>query len=70
MPFDTVNIDFIMKLPLSHGFDLIMMVVDHNCTKAAVFIPCKEQMDALGTAELYAKHVFPHYGISKRIILD
>ena len=70
MPFDVINIDFIMKLPPSNGFDSIMTVVDHDCTKAAIFIPCKEQMDALGTAELYARNVFPHYGLPKRIISD
>ena len=70
MPFDVINIDFITKLPPSDGFDSIMTIVDHDCTKAAIFIPCKEQMDALGTAELYARHVFPHYGLPKRIISD
>ena len=62
-PFEVVNINFITKLPVSKGYDLIMTIVDHDCTKAAIFIPCKEQMDALGTAELYAKYVFPHYGL-------
>ena len=70
MPFDVINIDFITKLPPSDGFDSVMTIVDHDCTKAAIFIPCKEQMDALGTAELYAKHIFPHYGLPKWIISD
>ena len=39
-------------------------------TKAAIFILCKEQMYALETAELYARHVFPHYGIPRWIISD
>jgi hypothetical protein len=55
---------------MSKGFDSIMTIVDHDCTKAAIFIPCKEQMDVLGTAELYAKHIFPHYSLPQRIILD
>jgi hypothetical protein len=70
LPFDVINIDFITKLPTSNGFDSIMTIVDHDCTKATIFIPCKEQMDVLGTAELYAKHVFPHYGLPQRIISD
>ena len=70
IPFDVINIDFITKLPPSDGFDSIMTIVDHDCTKAAIFIPCKEQMDTLGTAGLYARHVFPHYGLLKRIISD
>ena len=70
MLFKTVNIDFITKLPSANGYDSIMTIVNHNCTKAAVFIPCREQMDALETAKLYATHVFPHYGLPKKIILD
>ena len=69
-PFEVVNINFIMKLPVSKGYDSIMTIVDHDCTKAAIFIPCKEQMDALGTVELYAKHVFPHYRLPWQIISD
>ena len=70
IPFEIVNINFITKLLISKGYDLIMTIVDHDCTKAAIFIPCKEQMDILGMAELYAKHVFPHYRLPRRIILD
>ena len=39
MPFETVAIDFITKLPLSQGYDSILTVTDHDCTKAAIFIP-------------------------------
>ena len=70
MPFETVNIDFITKLPPANGYDSIMTIVDHDCTKAAVFLPCREQMDALKTAKLYATHVFPHYELPKKIISD
>jgi len=69
-PFDVINIDFITKLPPLKGFDSIMTIVDHDCMKATIFIPCKEQMDILCTAKLYAKHVFPHYGLPKQIISD
>jgi len=40
MPFETVALDFITKLPLSQGYDSILTVTDHDCTKAAIFIPC------------------------------
>jgi len=70
VPFNIININFITKLPPLKGFDSIMTIVDHDCTKATIFIPCKEQMDALGTAKLYTKHVFLHYGLPKQIISD
>ena len=55
-PFDTVAIDFITKLPESQGYDSILTITDHDCTKAAVFIPCNEEINAEGTAALYIKH--------------
>ena len=58
LPFEMVALDFITKLPVSKGYDAILTVTDHDCTKASVFIPCNEEITAEGTAELYIKHVF------------
>ena len=69
-PFDTVAIDFITKLPVSQGFDSILTVTDHDCTKAAIFIPCNEEINAEGTAELYLRHVVTHFGLPSKIISD
>jgi hypothetical protein len=33
-----VALDFIVKLPISQGFDSILTVTDQGCTKAAIFI--------------------------------
>ena len=70
LPFETITIDFIIKLPLSDNYDLILTVTNHNCTKASIFIPCKESIDAPGLTKLYATHVFPHNGIPRKIISD
>ena len=69
-PFDTVAIDFITKLPESQGYDLILTITDHDCTKAAIFIPCNEEINAEGTAALYLKHVFIHFRLPSKIISD
>jgi len=42
--------------------------MDHDISKASVFLPYKETIDAVGVAELYATHVFPHYGIPLKVI--
>ena len=68
LPFETVALDFITKLPLSGGYDAILTVTDHDCTKAVVFIPCNEEITAEGTAELYVKHVFLWYGLPSQVI--
>ena len=59
-----------MKLPDSNGNDSILTIVDHDCSKATIFLPCKETIDTLGVATLYATQVFPHYGIPKKVISD
>jgi hypothetical protein len=70
LPFEHISVDLIVKLPQSQGYDSILTVTDHNCSKVAFFIPCNEAMDAEGMAHLYRQHVFPHYGIPKSIISD
>jgi len=70
LPFQTITMDFIVKLLESDGYDSILTITDHDCSKAAIFIPCKETIDAEGVAQLYATHVFPHYGIPRKIISD
>jgi transposase InsO family protein len=70
LPFETIALDFITKLPESEGSDSILTVVDHDCTKAAIFIPCREEITAEETAGLYVRHVFTRYGLPSRIISD
>jgi hypothetical protein len=62
-PFETIALDFITKLPESRGFDTILTITDHDCSKAGLFIPCREEIDGPGVAQLYLRHVFPHYGL-------
>ena len=70
MPFETVAIDFITKLPLSQGYDSILTVTDHDCTKAAIFIPCNEEINAEQTAALYLQRVVTNFGLPNKIISD
>src|SRR6267142_958018 len=70
LPFQTIALDFITKLPESLGNDTILTITDHDCSKASIFIPCKEAIDSEGVAKLYVQYVFPHYSIPQKIILD
>jgi len=70
MPFKTVALDFITKLPTSQGYNSILTVTDHDCMKATVFIPCKESMTAKETAGLIVQHIFPRFGLPLRFISD
>jgi hypothetical protein len=70
MPFETMALDFIVKLPVSQGFDSILTITDQGCTKAAIFVPCNEDITAEETAALYIKHVFAHFGLPTKVISD
>ena len=63
IPFQVISIDLIMDLPQSDGNDSILTIVDHDCSKAAIFLPCTKEISTKGIIDLYAKHVFSHYGI-------
>ena len=62
LPFQTIAMDFITKLPLSGGYDSILTIMDHDCSKAIILIPCKESITAEGVAALILKYVFARYG--------
>ena len=66
-PFTSIAMDFIVKLPLSESYDTILTITD-TFSKASIFIPCNESINAENTAKLYATYVLPHYGLPTRII--
>ncbi len=70
LPFQTITVDFITKLPPSHRYNTILTITNHNVSKASIFLLCKETIDTVGIAKLYATHIFPHYGIPLKIISD
>jgi len=69
-PFSTITVDFIVKLPESKGFDSILTITDHNCTKAVILLPCKEEIGSLEVAKLYLERAFPFVGLPEKVILD
>src|SRR5260370_5298650 len=70
MPFETIALDFITKLPKSKGYDAVLMVTDHDCTKATIFSPCCEEITAKEMVLLYVNHVFLRFGLPSRVISD
>ena len=70
LPFETVAMDFIVKLPLSNGYNSVLMVTDHNCTKAVILILCNEAITAKGVTKLYLEHVFKPMGLPSTFIPD
>ena len=69
-PFEVIAVDFITKLPPSQGYDSILTVTDHDCTKAVLFIPCNEAITSEETAAIFITHVFKHFGLPNKITSD
>jgi hypothetical protein len=53
-PFQMISWDLIMDLPKKEGFDSVLMIVDHDCSKATLFFPCSKEIDTTGVAVIYA----------------
>ena len=70
LPFATMSVNFMVKLPESKGSDTILTITDQGCTKVVILIPCREDMGAEAIAELFKEWVFPYTGIPTRLISD
>ena len=68
--FSTIAIDFIVKLSVSKGYDSILTITDHDCTKAVILLLCCEEMSSLEVTKLYLEWVFLLVGLPEKIILD
>jgi len=69
-PFQYVSMDLITDLPTSGKYDAILTIVDQGCSKATKFIPCTKTITGEGVATLYLRHLFPWFGVPKRVISD
>ena len=69
-PFQQLSVDLITGLPPSHGFDSLLVVVNHGLLKGVILIPCNKDIDAKGVAELFFKHIFLCFGLHDHLISD
>jgi hypothetical protein len=70
MPFQVVALDLITQLPQCDNFNAILTIVDHGCSRAAIFIPCITSITGEGVAELYFKNVYQWFGLPDKVISD
>ena len=62
--------DLIMDLPLSHGYDSILVVVDHGLSKGVIFSPCNKTASAADIAEIFFRNIFSRFSLHDRVISD
>ncbi len=70
LPFQQIAMDLITGLPNIQGKDAILTIIDHGCSRAAVFLPCSVTITGPGIAALYLKHIYPWFGLLKKVITD
>ena len=70
LPFQQVAMDLITGLPTHNGKDAILTIVDHGCSRGAVFLPCSTTITGLGIAQLYLNNIYRWFGLPLKIITD
>jgi Integrase zinc binding domain len=69
-PFERIAMDLITGLPKSHGYDAILTIVDHGCSRAATFVPCSTTVTGPEIAQMYLDNVYRWFGLPKKVITD
>jgi hypothetical protein len=64
-PFEQVAMDLITGLPKSEGYDAILTIVDHGCSRGALFLPCHTTITGPQITQLYLNNVYRWFGLPK-----
>ena len=70
LPFRTIAMDLIMGLPNKQGFNAILTIVDHGCSRAAIFLPCTTNISRPGITQLYLDYIYRWFSLPTKIISD
>ena len=65
--WDTISVDFIVKIPESKGKDAVMVAVD-SVTKHGHFVDTVTTLSAAGMVRLYVQHIRKHHSLPKKAV--
>ena len=68
LPFQQIAMDLITGLPQHHGHNAILTIVDHGCSRTAIFLPCSDTITGPGIAQLYLDYVYRWFGLPTKMI--
>ena len=69
-PFQQISCDLITDLPISSGFDSLLVMVNHGLTKEVILCPTKKTVTVEGIAILFFYKVYLCFRLYDKIILD
>ncbi|KAJ2933679.1 hypothetical protein H1R20_g3469, partial [Candolleomyces eurysporus] len=69
-PFSQISMDLITDLPVSNGYDSILVIVDHGLTKGVVFTPCNKMITNEQVSDILFRKILTKYGRPNKIISD
>src|SRR5260370_42248924 len=67
--WQVISVNLITELPLSHGYNIILVVVD-QLSKRIHTIPMTTRVDSSRIAHLFLEHVWHHHRILEQILSD
>src|SRR5450759_4000828 len=68
-PWESISMDFIQGLPMSHGFNAILTIVD-RFSKMTYFVPTRKTVSATEVATVVFDHVYRMWGLPTHILSD
>ncbi len=69
LPWNSISMDFIEKLPPSSGYTSILVIVDW-LSKQSLFVPTYDTITSSDLAQLFILHVFSKHGVPSHVTSD
>ena len=70
LPFKQISYDLITDLPISNGFNSLLVMVDQGLTKGVILCPTKKTITAEGIAMIIFQKLYSHFGLLDKVISD
>jgi len=68
LPFQQIALDLITGLPPNGPYNSVLTIMDHGCSRVAVFLPCATTIMGPRIAQLYFDNVYRWFGLPSKVI--
>ena len=70
LPFKQISYDLITNLPISNGFDSLLVMVDQGLSKGVILCPTKKTITAEGITTIIFQKLYTRFGLFNKVISD